>query len=378
MAPQGEQTNGSGARGGWMIYGAYGYTGVLVAEEAVRRGHRPLLSGRSPEKLDALAARLGLDWIACGLDNPTGLVRELSRVDLVFHAAGPFVQTAEPMRRACLEARTSYVDITGEVPVFRDTLASDAMAKERGIAMMSGVGFDVVPTDCLAAYVASKVPGATELEIAFAGLGKVSPGTLKSVVEGAAAGGLARRGGRLVPIPLGRDVRRIRFADRERSVLAIPWGDLVTAHQTTGIPNITTYMAMPGRVAEAAQAAWWIQDATAPLLRKVLGAERVKRALSQLIETRVAGPDEAARQAGRSEVWARASADGARQSYEAWLRTGEGYAFTAVAGVRCVEKILAARGSLTGALTPAGAFGADFVLEIEGTKRYDALPAVPL
>ena len=35
----------------WMIYGANGYTGPLLAEEAVRRGHRPILAGRSAEKL---------------------------------------------------------------------------------------------------------------------------------------------------------------------------------------------------------------------------------------------------------------------------------------------------------------------------------------
>jgi short subunit dehydrogenase-like uncharacterized protein len=238
--------------------------------------------------------------------------------------------------------------------------------------LMSGVGFDVVPTDCMARYVSEKVPGATELEIAIAGLGQLSAGTAKSMFDGMIVGGLARRAGELVSFPVGRDVRRVRFADRERSVMAIPWGDLETGYRTTGIPNITTYMAFPRNLASAAHGTWALQDALAPLTRRILGAAPVKRAIVGLLESKITGPDEKARQRGGSQVWVKAS-DGSGRSAQAWLETIDGYSFTAVAGVRSVEKILAAK--LAGALTPAVAFGSDFVLEIEGTRRYDALPA---
>jgi hypothetical protein len=67
--------------------------------------------------------------------------------------------------------------------------------------------------------------------------------------------------------------------------------------------------------------------------------------------------------------------DASGRSAEAWLETVDGYSFTALAGVRSVEKIFAQ--GPAGALTPAVAFGADFALEIEGTRRYDALPPAP-
>jgi len=179
----------------WMIYGAYGYTGVLVVEEAVRRGHRPLLAGRSEKKLAALASRLGLEAVTLDLTDAGALKRALEKVSLVFHAAGPFIDTSDAMIRACLEAGTSYVDITGEIPVFRNTFSYDAAAKAKGIVLMSGVGFDVVPTDCLARHVSGKLPGASHLEIAIAGLAHPSAGTAKSMFDGMLVGGLVRRGG---------------------------------------------------------------------------------------------------------------------------------------------------------------------------------------
>ncbi|HEX3771016.1 MAG TPA: saccharopine dehydrogenase NADP-binding domain-containing protein [Polyangiaceae bacterium] len=363
------------SRSGWMIYGAYGYTGVLVAEEAVRRGHRPILAGRSAEKLAPLAARLGLEALAVDLSDTPSLTRALERVQVVFHAAGPFVDTSDAMIRACLEARTSYVDITGEVAVFQNTFTYDAAARDAGIALVSGVGFDVVPTDCMARYLAEKLPGATELEIAIAGLAEVSAGTAKSMFDGMLIGGQARRDGKLVATPTGRDLKRVRFADRERTTMAIPWGDLETAFHTTGIPNITTYVATPGNMAALAHNTWRLQELMAPVTRAVLGAGPIKRAIVGAIERRVSGPDEKARREGGSHVWCRV-ANASGRSVEGWLETVNGYTFTALAGVRSVEKLLAESAERpAGALTPARAFGADFVLEIEGSRRYDTLPS---
>src|SRR5215213_4435335 len=134
----------------WLLYGAYGYTGALVAAEAVRRGHRPILAGRSARRLAPLADRLGLDWLAVDLADSARLRAALRDVALVFHAAGPFVHTSAPMVQACLTSATHYVDISGEVPVLERTLALDAAARQRGIAVVGGAGLDVVPTDCLA------------------------------------------------------------------------------------------------------------------------------------------------------------------------------------------------------------------------------------
>ncbi|MDY7226413.1 saccharopine dehydrogenase family protein [Hyalangium rubrum] len=347
----------------WMLYGASGFTGRLIAEEAVRRGHRPVLAGRSHEKLAPMAERLGLEMVVAGLEDVRALVASLEGLPLVLHAAGPFVQTSEPMVQACLATGAHYLDITGEIPVFENTFRHDAEARSRGVALMSGVGFDVVPTDCLARHVAERVPGAHELQLAIATGSVASAGTAKSALGMLPQGGRVRRGGALLPWPVGKGVRRVRFADAERTVLPIPWGDLVTAWHTTNIPNITTYMALPNVAARAMRF-------TYPLLKHVLSVDAVRQGAERLIDARMQGPNEVARTEHRSHIWAEARAADGRKA-EAWLEMPEGYAFTAVAALRAVEEVLARKPQ--GALTPAGAFGADFILSIEGCRRLDTL-----
>lgn len=346
-----------------MIYGATGYTGQLVAEEAVRRGHRPLLVGRSQAKLEPIARRLGLDWTVADLGDERTLREAVADVELVFHAAGPFIHTSAPMIRACLVGRAHYVDITGELPVFQQTFAQDSAAREQGIALISGVGFDVVPTDCLANYVAAHQPDALTLTIAVAALTEASGGTTQTMLELLPEGGQIRRGGVLQPHPFGRGVRRIRFSDRERTVVPAPWGDLETAYRSTGIPNITTYLASTPTTAR-------LMPWGAPLLQRVLRNRAIRSRLQRLVARRVTGPSETVRQQQRSYLWAQVT-NAHGEVAEAWLETAEAYHFTALAGVRAVERLLAS--TLTGAHTPASAFGADFVLNVPGSRRFDRL-----
>lgn len=231
----------------WVLYGAYGYTGRLILDVALQRGHRPRLLGRDPQRLRCLAEMHGLAWQAVSLDQVNTLRRALRGASAVLHAAGPFVFTAAPMVKACLAVGAHYLDITGEIPVFEAQFARNAQARAAGVTLISGVGFDVTPTDCLAAFLAQQMPTAVSLELAFASGGGASAGTVKSMLASArqGRGGALRRDGRLIPAPLGRPIRRVPFADRERLTAAIPWGDLSTAWRTTGIPNITTYMAAP-------------------------------------------------------------------------------------------------------------------------------------
>jgi short subunit dehydrogenase-like uncharacterized protein len=346
-----------------MIYGASGYTGKLLAEEAVRQGHRPVLAGRSVSKLEPIARELGLEHVGIDLHQTAALKHALSQVALVLHAAGPFSNTSAPMVNACLQTGTHYCDITGEIAVFEQTFAKDNAARQRGIVLISGVGFDVVPTDSMARYVAEQVSRPTNLELAFAAITQASPGTTKTALEGMGGGGTVRRDGALVAHPVGAGVQNVRFIDRERSVTPIPWGDIATAYRTTGIPNITTYMAIDDSGARLLR--WF-----SPLIRGALRSYAVRRIAQRLIERYVHGPDRQLRQTGRSYIWARATNEHGDVA-EAWLETIEPYRFTAEAGVRSVERILYEQPR--GALTPAQAFGADFVLSIPGTRRADRL-----
>jgi short subunit dehydrogenase-like uncharacterized protein len=350
----------------WMLYGVGG-TGTLIAEEALRRGQRPLLAGRSAERLKPVAERLGLEWVVADLNDATALAGALARVDLVVNAAGPFMATSAPMVRACLANSKHYLDISNEIPVFQSIRAHDLEARSRGVALMPGVGFGVVATDGLAQHVASQLPDTQELEIAIHPYTTGSnPGADKTRLEVIALGGLVRRDGQLTKVALGRDARRLRFPQGEQTIVPIPAGDLEAAFYNTGVPNITVYgvLALPRLLARAAL----------PLAQRLIATPMIRRLLERRISARpgpvgVSTPAERT-QPGRSYVWARAT-NRSGQAIEAWQETGEGYAFTAAAAVRAVEELFAHRP--VGALTPAQAFGADFVLSVDGARRYAAV-----
>jgi len=354
----------------WMIYGATGYTGVLVAEEALVCGHQPVLAGRSDDKVKALAQRLGLPYVVFTMDSKaTALagLRQVEGLELVLHCAGPFTDTAEPMLEACLELGVHYLDITGEIHVFEHIFAQADRPEVQNIVVMPGVGFDIVPSDCLSKYVADQVPEVTNLTIALDALrgdktsSGTSAGSRKSGLEMIPGGIRARRNGKLEKVDI--EQRWFTFPHGKRATMTATWGDISTAYRTTGIPNITVYWSSPPKRIRKAQR-------YATLLSWALKFRPLRKFLASRIEQRVDGPTEQAREKGRSYIYAQATApDG--QSAEAWLETREGYTFTALASVRCVEHVL--DGTYRGVLTPAAAFGADFVLEIEGTTRYDSL-----
>lgn len=202
----------------WLLYGANGYTGELIAREAVRRGQRPILAGRGAAQVEALARELGCEARVFDLAQP-----RLEGVSLVLHCAGPFLHTSKPMVDACLAAGAHYLDITGEIAVFEAIFRRDAEARQRGIALIPGAGFDVVPTDCLAAMLHRRLPDAHELWLAFAQRrGGISRGTLKTMIEGLGHGGAIRKDGKIVVVPQLFDVRTIPFPSGPRTAMTIP------------------------------------------------------------------------------------------------------------------------------------------------------------
>src|SRR3954469_15939722 len=224
----------------FLIYGATGYTGELIAREAKRRGLSPVLAARSADRLAALASELGFEQRVFGLDRPSEIAAgQLAGVRVVLNCAGPFSATGGKMIDACLQARVHYLDITGEIDVLEQSFCKDDSARRAGIVICSGVGFDVIPTDCLALALKEALPDATELALGFYSSSRLSPGTAKSSIEGAALGGRVRRDGRLVSVPFGSDIRYIDFGDGRgaRPATSLPWGDVSTAYRTTGIPN---------------------------------------------------------------------------------------------------------------------------------------------
>jgi short subunit dehydrogenase-like uncharacterized protein len=347
--------------GQWMIYGANGYTGRLVLAEAVRRGLRPIVAGRRASEVEALAREHGLPARSFGLESAATLRAGLNGVCLVLHCAGPFSATCAPMLEACLDVGAHYVDITGEIDAFAHCHAQDARARERGIVVLPGAGFDVVPTDSLAAHLAAALPGARELVLAFEADGGPSPGTARTGIEGLAAGGRIRRDGLLVGVPLGYKQRSFMRDGEPRTAMTIPWGDVYTAHVTTGIPEIEVYMAMPPATIARVQRWRWL----APLAR--LGV--VQRWLKDRAGA-VRGPSEARRESTGCHVWGEVrDATGAER--HAALATPNGYAVTVWTALGIVER-LRTDPPTPGFHTPSQVMGADWLLGMPGVRRTDA------
>jgi short subunit dehydrogenase-like uncharacterized protein len=344
-----------------LVYGANGYTGELIAREAARRGHRPILAGRDRAAVSALASELDLPHRAFGLDDPVALEAGLDGVSAVLHCAGPFTSTSRPMARACIGRRAHYLDITGEIEVFEELAARDEEARRAGIMLLPGAGFDVVPSDCLAAHLKRRLPGATRLRLALLPSGRLSRGTATTMVEHAHRGGLVRRSGVLTPVPPGWRTRRVDFGRGERVVITIPWGDVSTAFYSTGIPDIEVYAALPA----GARASLRLSRFARPLLRSAA----VKSFLKRRIRRGPAGPSADDRARKRTVIWGEVT-DGAGGRAVSRLAGPEGYQFTMLTALAVVEELQAGRAP-AGFQTPARAYGPDFVLRIPGVERQD-------
>ena len=347
----------------FVIYGANGYTGALTAREAVARGLRPILAGRNAGALAALAGELGLDYRVVALDDPTGEDNLLDGVTAVLHCAGPFVFTSQPMADACLRNGVHYLDITGEIGVYEALAARDAEAKAAGVMLLPGVGFDIVPSDCLAAHLKRRLPSATHLTLALRALGGVSQGTALTGLEAIARGdgGMVRRAGKLTPVPSAWKTRAIDFGRGPRSAVTIPWGDVAAAWYSTGIPNVEVYMAFPESMITAMKVSRYLGWLFAVPGVKALAANRIRSGAP--------GPSDDARAQGVSLLWGRVE-DDAGNAAETRMQTPEGYTLTVLVSLLIVEKVLA--GAVKpGFQTPSLAFGPDLVMEIEGVTRTD-------
>lgn len=280
---------------------------------------------------------------------------------IVIHCAGPFQATAEKVILACLDTQTHYLDITGEYPVFEMMARYDAAAKEKGILVMPGVGFDVVPSDCLALHLSNRLPDATHLQLAFAmSKGGVSRGTARTMVEGLGYGSMIRKNGNLTPIALGEKTMDIDFGSFRRTAMCIPWGDIATAWRSTRIPNIEVYSAVPPAMIRMAKLGQWFNW----LLRK----RWLKSYLRKKVDARPAGPDDERLNTGKSYLWGRVT-DANGRVVEARLQTISGYLLTARACLLIAGKLLSS-GVRPGYYTPAQYFGEGLIQEVEGSSVF--------
>lgn len=345
-----------------LVYGSYGYTGRLVAREAVSRGGAPVLAGRRRDRVREQADELGLEWRAFDLEAADEHVGEF---DAVCNCAGPFVDTAAPMVEACLEGGTDYLDVGGEVDVLAALASLDGAATEAGVTLLPGVGFDVTPSDCLAASLHEAFPSADELAVGITGWGSLTAGTLRTGLRNVGDGGVIRRNGKLLRAPTAADTRSFDFGPGPTTTVAVPLGDVVTAYHSTGIGTIATYIDLPRPLIRAM--------AVGRPLEPVLATRPIRRGLERLVDAVAEGPDEAERETGRPTIQAEVRVDDRIE--RARVRTPNTYVLTADAAVSAAERVVAGDAP-AGFQTPATAFGHGFVTDLDGVERERLSPVL--
>lgn len=345
----------------FLLYGANGYTGELIARLAVQKGLTPILAGRNPQKIAPLATELGLEYCTFTLEDTAAVDEALVDVPVVLNCAGPFSQTAKPLVAGCLRKKTHYLDITGEVAVFEAIASQTSLAQTAEVMLLPGVGFDVVPSDCLAAHLKTRLPTATQLTLAFQALGKISRGTATTMVEAQGKGGLVRRNGVLTFVPAAWKTRTIDFSNGAVTAVTIPWGDVSTAFYSTGIPNIEVYAAFPTPVR--------IGMVATRYLGGLLSLPPVQNLQKRLIQNQLPGPSEIERTQGASILWGEVT-DDAGKTATSRLQCPEGYTLTTMTAVEVVSRVLAGQFH-PGFQTPSLVYGADFILDFDGVVRED-------
>ena len=345
----------------WLIYGANGYTGELIAREAVKQGLTPVLAGRNLQRIRVLADELGLQAKAFALNDVEALATEIEEFDLVLNCAGPFSATAQPMMQACIKSKAHYLDITGEIDVFEQAQSLNDQAQLAGIVLCPGVGFDVIPTDCIAAALKNALPDATSLTLGFDSRSGFSPGTAKTSVEGLAQGGKVRKNGKIISVPLAYGVRRIDFGNGEKLAMSIPWGDVSTAYHSTGIANIEVYIpASPNMVKQAKRANY---------IRPILKLKPIQNWLKNRIGKRIKGPNQEQREQLITHVWGEAS-NAKGETKTARIQTANGYNLT-VSGSLTVVRFLLEHPEHSGSYTPSKLMGAQLVEQLPGSRKIE-------
>lgn len=350
----------------FLLYGANGYTGELIARYAYEYNLQPILAGRRKEVIEPLAIKLNLPYRIFDINDTAALQKALKEVRVVIHAAGPFQFTAKQMIEACLQTNTHYLDINGDIAVFEMIKRYDDAAKKANIMLLPGAGFDVVPTDCLALQLKNLLPDAVKLQLAFATLGGgISHGTATTMANKIGESGAVRKKGKIIRQPLGQEGMWVDFFTGSRAsvkkifVMSIPWGDISTAFFTTGIPDITTYTGIAKKTYNLLKGQ--------ALFNWLLQSSFIRNYIKKKINQRAAGPSDERRSKATSLVWGKVI-NTAGQTITARLCGPEGYTLTTHSALIIVQKVLMGN-FLPGYQTPASAYGENLVMEIPGVQR---------
>lgn len=344
-----------------MIYGATGYSAQLILEELLVRKIKPVLAGRNEPRTKEIAVKYGCEFRIFDLRSDDKIDEALGDVHTLINCAGPFRMTAKELMEACVRTKTNYLDITGEIPVMHLAFSMHKQAKKAGIVIMPSVGFDIIPTDCLAKRLSEKMPDAVNLKLGLVNKrGKISRGTWLTTLEFLKGTGRVRRNGVLIESPIGEYTVNVKLNNFSFSGLSIPWGDVYSSYISTRIPNVEVYLAMP-----------WLAVKLRKLLTfflKILRIGFVKNFVAHLIRKNLTGPSKKEREATKTYVWGKVE-NAKGETLEEVYQMMEGYNLTGVGAAECAVRLLNNAVS-PGYYTPSLAFGSEFMDQFVIRKVY--------
>lgn len=345
-----------------LLYGSTGFLGQAIARLAMQQGLPLIIAGRDKAKVNQQAAEWGLEFRIFSLDDSEVIDQALKGVTVVLHCAGPYLFTSRQMVDGCLRSAAHYLDLNGEIPVYEDIAARDAEAKAKDVMLMPGVGFDIVPTDCLAVHLKQRLPSATRLTLAFQidGPAGLPPGTQRTAIELIPYGNRVRRNGRLEAPGWGTKSRMIDFGQGPIEARRLPWGDVFTAYYSTGIPNIEDYAVLP----KATRQQLALVEYTRPLFRLAFVRSLFKRLLVK------PGPTADQRAQTVTHVWGEVEDDRGKKATARLHGPEAGLVWTVETALAIAKKALAGNAP-PGFQTPALVYGPDLVMECEGVTRED-------
>lgn len=334
-----------------VVYGATGFTGRLVVDEARRLGVDPILAGRNAQALEAMAEEVGAPEVrVADATKPETLAKTFEGAGVVVSCAGPFARLGEPVLRAAIEAGAHYLDTTGEqLWMARMIDLHSAEAERRGVTAILAHAFEYAIGDCAARVAVEETPGAETLEVAnrVEGFG-ASRGTKKSALDVLTKPALAVVNGRRREEPQLSHRARFRFPDEDASRVALSYGggEVLSAPAfAPSVRTVRTYLVVPDAV--AAIAPWLVRGAGALL------TDRLRRLIESRIDAGGVGPGEERRD---QPWWVLARARAAGRETRVTASGYDAYGITAVVCAIGAQWLLAGRAQRAGVVTSAQAF----------------------
>lgn len=287
-----------------VVFGATGYTGELTVEALVKAGVKPVIAGRSENKLKALSERLGdLPYQLADIADKESVKALVEKGDVLLTTVGPFMRYGDTALEAAIEKGAHYVDSTGEPNFIAKVVDGySEKAKQADITMITAAAYDYVPGNCVAALVLEKAgDAAVRVDVGYFGAGEgklvLSGGTKESILHVMTEKGNFWRKGKLLKDYGGRLLRHFVILGKKRPAISVATSEpFFLPRSYPQLEEVNVYLGWFGIASYAMQIVANISAQT----MKLPGSQAfVKKIQPWLFQSDGTGPGEEERNSGR-------------------------------------------------------------------------------